>query len=223
MKKAITLAMGIAASAVAGSAAAGPISSPVSLGDLITTGGSVLVGDKLFSNFDYVGNGDMPDASAVMVAELVDGGGNYGIQFQGAFQDLAGGGASDALITFDVTVLDPSFQISSVLLAGDLAVVNGSGGGSFGGVTETFLPGNVSDTLSIFTGTAGTQLSDLVTFAQPVSTLSVQKDIILFAQDGDADAVTLSTIDQSFEQIPEPGSLALLGLGALAMFHRRRD
>ncbi|XAL99126.1 PEP-CTERM sorting domain-containing protein [Phycisphaeraceae bacterium D3-23] len=222
MNQVLKFAMGVVSAGVAGGAMAGPVSGQANLADLIDNDGSVIVGDKLFSNFDYVAGGDMPDASGVTVVDLVDGFGNFGIQFQGAFMDLAGGGASDALITFDVTVLDPNFEISSALLAGDLAIVNGSGGSSFGGVTESFLTANASDTLSIFTGTAGTQLSDSVSFLQPVSTLTVQKDIILFAQDGDADAVTISTIDQSFEQIPEPGSLALLGLGALAMVRRRR-
>lgn len=203
---------------MAGTAAADHISN---LADLIANDGTVVVGDKLFSNFTYAWTGDMPDASGVNVIEYIDPDGNFGIQFQGGFLDLAGGNASDALITFDVTVLDPNFQIIAAHLAGNPSVVGGNGGGSFGSVTETFLPGNITDSLVIFADEDSAVLADWVTFGQPVTTLSVQKDIILFADD-DAVATTLSFVNQSFTQVPEPGSLALLGLGGLAMLRRRR-
>ena len=203
---------------MAGTAAADHISN---LADLIANDGTVVVGDKLFSNFTYAWTGDMPDASGVNVIEYTDPDGNFGIQFQGAFLDLAGGNASDALITFDVTVLDPALMISGAHLAGNPAVAGGNGGNSFGSVTETFLPGNITDSLVIFADEDSAVLADWVTFDQPVTTLSVQKDIILFADD-DAVATTLSFVNQSFSQIPEPGSLALLGLGGLAMLRRRR-
>ncbi|MEM9414179.1 MAG: PEP-CTERM sorting domain-containing protein [Planctomycetota bacterium] len=192
-----------------------------SLADLIDNDGTVQVGDKLFSNFDYAATGDMPDADRINVIEHIDDDGNFGIRFQGGFFDLAGGGSSDALITFDVTVLDPDLQISGAHLAGNLDVLGGSGGSSFGGITETFLSANVSDDLSIFATEDTSVLADWVTFDTPVTTLRVQKNITLFADD-DAVATTLSFVDQSFSQIPEPGSLALLGLGGLALLRRRR-
>lgn len=203
---------------LAGTASANHISN---LADLIANDGSVVVGDKLFDNFSYAWTGDMPDASGVNVIEYTDPDGNFGIQFQGAFIDLAGGGASDALITFDVTVLDPNMLISDAHLSGNPAVVGGNGGQSFGSVTETFLTGNANDLLVIFADEDQAQLTDWVFFDQPVSTISVQKDIILFADD-DAVAATMSFVNQSFSQIPEPGSLALLGLGGLALLRRRR-
>ncbi|XAL99689.1 PEP-CTERM sorting domain-containing protein [Phycisphaeraceae bacterium D3-23] len=203
---------------LAGAASAAHISN---LADLIANDGTVQVGDKLFSNFDYASTGDMPDADRINVIEHTDAAGNFGIRFQAAFFDLPGGGASDALITFDVTVLDPNFLISDAHLAGNLDVLGGSGGSSFGGITETFLTANTNDDLSIFATEDSSVLADWVFFDTPTATLSVQKNITLFADD-DAVATTLSFVDQTFSQIPEPGSLALLGLGGLALLRRRR-
>lgn len=195
------------------------------LADLIANGDTITVGDKIFDNFSYAATGDMPDADDVNVISHIDAHGNFGIRFQGGFLDLAGGGASDALITFDVTItqagIDAGNLISDAHLSGNLDVIGGSGGSSFGAITETFLTGNATDVLSIFATEDSAVLVDWVDFDDLVTTISVQKDIILFADD-DAVATTLSFVDQSFSQIPEPGSLALLGLGGLALFRRRR-
>ena len=56
------------------------------------------------------------------------------------------------------------------------------------------------------------KLVDSLTFA-PVSTIPVQKDLILHAMDGGA--VTMSFIDQMFIQVPEPSSLFLV-IGRIA-------
>lgn len=207
-----------AAVAMCGAAWAGPGSS---LADLIANDGTIVVGDKLFSDFTYAWTGDMPDASGIQVIATTDISGNFGISFQGGFIDLAGGGGSDALITFNVTVLDPDLMISGAHLAGDPMVNGGAGGDSFGSVTETFLPGVTDATMVIFASETDDQLQDWIGFNQTFTTISVQKDILLFADD-DAQSVTMSFVDQTFEQVPEPGSLALMGLGTLAMLRRRR-
>ena len=71
------------------------------------------------------------------------------------------------------------------------------------------------------------KLSDLIVLPQTYKTLSVQKDIILHATGdagmGESGAVTISFVDQTFKQIPEPSSLALIALGMMAFgFFRRR-
>ena len=89
-----------------------------SLRDLIEGDLSIVSGDKLFSNFEYTYTGDMPTAAGVTISTKEDAFGNYGIRIQGGFVDAYGNGASDALICYQVTVLDPHKRISDAHIAG---------------------------------------------------------------------------------------------------------
>jgi hypothetical protein len=187
----------------------------VPLSDLLEEGASFVAGDKVFTDFTYMHTGDMPDATAVNVSDLeIDG--DYGIRVQGGFVDQVGGSASDALITFNVTVAPESdLEISEVYLQANPAVFGGPGMAS---VTETLLPDIVNDKLVMWDfGDGNQQLADLIVLPQTYKTLSVQKDIILHAtgEPGEG-AVTLSFVDQTFKQIPEPSSLILVVLGLMA-------
>src|SRR5262245_61251377 len=96
------------------------------LADLIANNGTITVGDKVFSNFGYSKTGDMPDASAINVVPIVISGAELGIRFQGDFRDNPGGGSSDGLLTYRVTVTDPARQIIDVHLHSDSTAVGGS-------------------------------------------------------------------------------------------------
>ena len=107
---------------------------PVPLNTL-TSGGSITCGDKLFNEFGYLHTGDMPASSLVnVVCNTVAG--NLGLRFQGAFIDAPGGGGSDALITYTVTVTDPRYVITDAHLEGNPVVI----GAGIMSVTETFTP-----------------------------------------------------------------------------------
>src|SRR5262245_42499861 len=93
----------------------------VTLQSLLEDGATIQSGDKLFSDFTYVASGDMPSAAGVNVITTTVSG-NFGLRFQGAFRDVAGGGSSTATITYTVTVLDPHFNISDLNLQGNPAV-----------------------------------------------------------------------------------------------------
>jgi len=179
------------------------------LSDLIANNGTITNGDKVFSNFAYLATGDMPLAAGVNVVPITVAG-NLGIQFQGGFTDLSGGGSSDALITYVVTVTDGIHLISDAHIDGNPAVVGGTGALS---ITESFTP-DAPNTMSIFDIEPGaTQVSDSTIFAVGHTSLHVQKDILGVAGTGLA---TLSFVNQTYSQtsVPEPGSMALLmGLG----------
>jgi hypothetical protein len=209
-----------------------PIGQSVKLDQLTLNNISgVVVGDKLFSNFIYSYTNNMPIPGNVNVVAISDGT-NIGIRFQGSFGDLPGGAASDASVSFQVTVLDTDQSIAGAKLA-SAVFLDPNTPGSFGSIDESFL-GNtpqISDLLHVFNstlGAGGSQFEDDVTFASTYSTLNVQKNIFAHAADLAIQPVRMTIIDQLFPQdgtpvIPEPTSVALL-IGSVALLgaNRRR-
>jgi hypothetical protein len=189
-----------------------PVGSAITLDQLIA-GQTLQVGDKLFDNFSYTTSpgGQMPAANTVLVQGIVDSSGNYGVLFTGAFNDTFGGTASDALLKFQVSVLDPGKSIVATNLFGD-PTVTGSGIAS---VTETFVP--LPGSMNIFDNTSHTGTDSAThVLASGVQTLSVQKDILAFAGNANSTA-GLTQIGQTFVQTPEPATLVLLATGAVAL------
>jgi hypothetical protein len=187
----------------------------------LVNGGTIQSGDKVFSNFTYLASGDMPASGDVNVETITDASGNFGIRLQAGFIDRSGGSSSDAVITFDVSVEPGSSEvISGAILAANPAVINGTGLAS---VTETFIPDVIDDKLVVFDfGDGDDKLLDSTIFASTFTKLRVQKDIILHAT-GDNAAVTMSFVDQTFPQVPEPASLAMALFGILGLFGLRRQ
>lgn len=197
----------------------------VNLNDLITgqTMG-IVVGDKVFSGFSYSALGDMPLATDVSVLGFTDPSGNWGISFHGSFKDLPGGGDSDALIRFMVEVdpvaLRQGWRITDAhLFLGGVGV----GDESYFTVDESFALSGINDTLNVYQSTLGpgttVQLSDSAFFDPGLNKLFVTKDVNAFAAANSGLPARATVIDQSFsqEQIPEPATLVLGGLSALAM------
>jgi hypothetical protein len=191
------------------------------LAELIASGGMIGNGDKKFKDFKYHPIGDMPDASLIDVVSITDSQGNLGIRFIGPFADLAGGGASEALLEYTVTVTDPHKLIHDVHLAANTNVLGSPG---YAAITETFLPDDSVTVLEAFDIQPGQRmLTDWADLTNPVKTLHVQKDITLFSG-GPRSLATISFIDQTFSQTPEPSALALGGVAAaLALVRGRRE
>ncbi len=197
----------------------------VTLGDPIRlsrleNGGMFTVGDKTFSDFSYAATEDMPRSDAVNVIPIQDCDGNFGVRFQGGFIDLPGGSPSDALITYAVMPARGR-EIVDVHLAGNMELV----GPGIAQVVESFLPTFPNGpTLTIFDDGQVQQLIDWADLPRPIgSKLFVQKDILLRSDVGGVSA-SVSFVDQTFSQIPEPSSFVLLaGVVLLSWCRTRRS
>lgn len=217
-----------------GSVNATPVPVAPSLAYYINTGAILKDGDKDFTFQGYSATGDMPTADLINVVAHQDADGNYGIELQGAFNDNPGGGASDALIHYTVTVdpSAPSWYITDAHMTSNLLIVPHPSENAHGTIDETFAPDSNKMLVNFVPGKGG--LKDQVKFAlkKGYKTLHVTKDILLDAgpttelnKNGKVVSngpLTLSFIDQSFSQtaVPLPaaawGGMSLLGVLGIA-------
>jgi hypothetical protein len=191
------------------------------LANLAGTPGAILtIGDKTFSDFSYTESGLTGfDPTAFSVVATEDGGGYY-LTWSGNVV-LFSESLATANLSLEYIVTASAGTINSI----DLSYTGDAlGGGSFT-VDET------ADTGS-FDGTGGTlvgsiNLGDIVDTGNfPIrpsqSVLYVTKDFSLStSSDGGYD--TISQFGQSFQQVPEPGTMLLGSLGGgLLLFLRSR-
>jgi hypothetical protein len=198
-------------------------SQAVTLADLIANNGTITSGDKVFSNFTYqVTAGSTLTAASGVNVSAIQTFGNYGLEFQGGWQNTSVGTTADALITYVVTAPGP--YIIDNELYGNPFVLAGNAAGQSGTVSivETLhgvavnssigVPLEIHDIASYNAVTGNTDhqtvLSDHQTFAN-VNTLKASKDM-LFTNNGLTPS--LSFVDQTFSQsnVPEPGVLGML-------------
>lgn len=207
-------------------------SGSIPLSNLLGTGNSIIVGDKIFDNFSYSGRtGDMPLPSNVSITPeilTVDNQTTWGFKISGLFQDTNTPGGSDVVLGYNVHVVDPSqFMITDAHLLGTPDVV---GNGNVK-VVETWTPTFGSAKIRVYDIEPGSlvQLQDAIIFDVPVASLTVTKDIQAFVVDGQPGNASITSIDQLYSQtptggggIPEPASLGLLAIGSVGLLARRR-
>jgi len=197
------------------------MTSAVTLDSLLTPGATVVVGDKVFSDFGYLATGDMPTALLVNVQGILSDVGNLGLRFQGGFQDHTGGGASDALITYTVTSLGG--RITDAHLDSNLNILGNLDTTAYGTITETFVPDDPTVHVTNFHfNPVPVLLHDQVVWGPPGYThLHVQKDILLDAGPNSIfnGVANMSFVDQTYSQVPAPaavwGGALLAGVGVL--------
>ena len=210
-----------------------------SLQDLINSGqNGVVIGDKRFYNFSYIGApttgpNPAPTASQISVAQSALPGGNIGLSFSYAWLS-AEGFNQDSVIQYCVQVV-PGTTGATSLIDGVLLNFNGTApvpGGPLtaASVTEsvTDLNGNPLGQLSTFDdgpgGAPNTDQTKLM-LSPPLSAICVTKDIQVHSSPASSGGgvSTISIVDNTFHQVPEPASLGLIALGLPLLARRRRS
>lgn len=220
--------MAILSSTVTLDAAQIPLSTTApftTLDQLLGDDNFAVFGDLRFDDFTYTWTGQMPTPAGVNVIPIVDTNGRPGLRFQGGFADQAGGDPSDGLISFAATATATASAIGEAHLTGNPDLFGGDVGTGLAGVTETFIPEVTDDSITVYDNGSVEQLTDAIVFNPPLSTVHVQKSILLLSADNSAGA-GLAFIDQTFSLVPEPaaGGLAILaGIGTLLARKRRRS
>jgi len=204
----------LAVTCVPGARAQIVIGPTVSLASLTNVGGDVLVGDKDFSNFSI--SGDF-SASQINITSITENG-NFGIRISGA---LVSAGSPETLsLGYKVTVTNSPMLISAANLLFNGQVAGGSGQAQ---VTEqVFTNGNqFAGQLFVFANATNSVLTASLPITPPQTFLNLSNNVFLTAQL--PAFATISTIDQTYTQVPEPSALALVaaGFAGLALLRRR--
>ena len=201
----------------------------------IAPGFSCDIGDKTFSDFAYTGTSNPPGfaipAGGVGVTPITQPGAP-GFQWSAGWHASTNSGVltQDSLFQFVVNVDPGGAPITGLSLS--IAGVGQTGTGEVFANEQACLgallpmcSGGTIVTLQVFDTRDGQQLVDSITFPG-VTEISVSKDLEIQAGTNGSASVSVLT-DQFIEgssTVPEPGTLSMLGAGALALasFARRK-
>jgi hypothetical protein len=196
------------------------------LQELIDGGGFTTISGLTFGDFDATIAGDLALAVTsddLLLTVLTDG-----FALTGPLS-TADGEIGDVLLSFGVFAVSVATGINGASL---LALGVADGNGAQAAVDELLLglPGShVLGVLSTFVTGATAEdgiFADAIQFAPQLS-IRVRKDIVLdsfLIGGGPGGSARISFIEQRFTVVPEPGTLALLGIGltGVGIFGRRR-
>ena len=194
----------------------------VDLGSYLDPSGkAILIGDKLFDDFFYSAGGtttNLLPAGAITLSALSNSVG-FGLSFGAPF-NTTNNVLKDFIIKYSVTVTNAPFLISDIHMTYNGTIISGG----YNSVTETAFDAagfgvNVLGQIDVHNPPP--QLQASLVFAQAQAKIFVEKDILLGGSNP-GDSSSISIINQTFSQIPEPSSimLAITGLAGLWLVRR---
>jgi hypothetical protein len=194
---------------------------PTTLDQLLIPGNTVVTGlePDTYSNFTYSTSpvGSPPAAADITVRAFGPFGNESGISFSGAFFAPAGT-TVDYALTFNVTAPKGELLNDATLSAVLNLPIGTTGNVSIGENIYNAVTGTLLGSLSV--SGPSTSPTDTINFAG-VNSIFVQKDILVI---GGSLGAGVSIINQGFSStgVPEPGSMALLGIGMTGFLAFRR-
>ena len=201
-----------------------PTASAITLEELdLDDKASIVLGDKLFNNFDVTFDRSgrwIADAAQIEVTPITVND-EHGLQFGGLLAALIVPGTPPSTVTmtidFDVTVLAANLWIHDASLSFNGAVTDPKDGSAE--IVEA-VTGSGGPVNQMAVSAPGGPLSDHIELDSLYRLVHVKKTITLDSGQG---VSTISFIRQTFSQVvPEPATLGLLALGTPMVFRRRR-
>ena len=200
--------------------------SPVPISSL--PAGGLQVGDKLFSEFEVFGmatGGALPPSADSV---FIQGGqnsdtGDYGLRFLVSWNAGSGQTISIPSLSYAVSVLPDGEDLKDVSMFLSVSAATGSGL-VVGGETVLDAPlGNVIASLEVSKqeNDGGLNLKDYAEF-DPLKEIWIRKGISVTGGAAANGSASINEFFQLYSQVPEPATIALLGLGALALLRKRR-
>jgi len=205
-------------------ARAGFVPLPTTLDALLPAGNFTTVAapneTDTFSNFSYSTSpvGSPPTAADISV-KAFNAGPEAGLTFSGAF-NAAAGTTVDYSFGYIVTAPAGHF-LTDATLSGVFSTFAGTGTGSIGETLLNAATGAAIGTLEVTSGPP-VVVSDTILLPPGITSIIVQKDMILV---GGSNGASLSIFNQGFSSsgtVPEPASMALLGIGMTGFLAFRR-
>jgi PEP-CTERM motif len=200
----------------------------INLATVIDNGLALQIGDKQFGDFffSYTDHGatniDLVAAN-VNVTALSNVVG-FGVSFT---EPLSASGSTtrDIVLKYTALVTDPNFKISDI----HLSITGAAFGTGYGIVGEDVFDDGwgLTNVGHLQAGVFGldlgipNQLTDQADIVPPVSMLWVQKDVTVTGN-GPNGLASITIIDQTFSQVPEPSTALLVGLGLLGVVALKR-
>jgi hypothetical protein len=192
------------------------------LNNYLAAGFSCEIDNLLFSNFTYSdsANGTSPIPSTAVNVTPLTVSGDEGLQFTAGWS-VSSLAEEDSDIDFTVSTVNHANTIDELSLEFN-GHYTGTGTSS---VTENYCAGGTLISCPTTVGQIAvtnppTVLSDTSLDFTPVNTLQVSKDITVSA--GTWGTASISEVNNTYGQVPEPGTLCLLGGGLVALGLVRR-